>query len=567
MNHDLVERFREKLDNFNISDYHGLKSPGLTCYLNSVLQVLFMTEDFREAVIQCCDDDSSTIDPHLGRLFSELQKCVAKTHNVTKQLGITNVFEQRDAAEYFEKILCRTSPEAAMIFKGELNHKATCLGCGERNDSRNKFWILPLAVEDSHRRTYSVERGLTALFKGEKVCGDNKMYCNRCRRKQDADFGCEITHHPDVLTLLLKRFSFDYRRRRYVKLYCEVDIPQTLHVENCTYDLYALVNHFGDLTGGHYTAQIKSFETEAWYHFNDAVVERVRKPIFGAGDKSLMSCTAYLLMYRKGSKSREKEDEAEGRHEEADRGGPLVCSHQLTDESCRRGETLVHLNGNPLKKGDDDTLRDKLPQTDPEADGDRQTKNPNSAKLRKDGRQKTHGRNTQPDTNSREHMQHLESRGTPTVPLGKLNGDNTLKPNHEPQKKIGETNNAVRETQTNAVAKTRTKTMSLPDGSLSRNRVKPAETKVEGKEMEAVDARVGAEGRITHKREGGVTKSRDHSDVKTFLVSSQSQCGTHETTKCNYSPKSHSLERVEERKQRPTASRSKRRHDMRDPWR
>ncbi|XP_036968990.1 ubiquitin carboxyl-terminal hydrolase 47-like isoform X2 [Acanthopagrus latus] len=299
MNHDLVERFREKLDNFTISDYHGLKSPGLTCYLNSVLQVLFMTEDFREAVIKCRDDDSSTIDPHLGRLFSELQKCVAKTHNVTKQLGITNVFEQRDAAEYFEKILCRTSPEAAMIFKGELNHKATCHGCRERNDSRNKFWILPLAVEDSHRQTYSVERGLTALFKGEKVCGDNKMYCNRCRRKQDADFGCEITHHPDVLTLLLKRFRFDYRRRRYVKLYCEVDIPQTLHVENSTYDLYALVNHFGDLTGGHYTAQIKSFETEAWYHFNDAVVERVRKPIFGAGDESLMSCTAYLLMYRR----------------------------------------------------------------------------------------------------------------------------------------------------------------------------------------------------------------------------------------------------------------------------
>ena len=269
----------------------------------------------------------------------------------------------------------------------------------------------------------------------------------------------------------------------------------------------------------------------------------------------------------KGSKSREKEDEAEGRHEEADRGGPLVCSHQLTNESCRRGETLVHLNGDPLKKGDDDTLREKLPQTDPEADGDKpkQTKNPNSAKLRKDGRQKTHGRNTQPDANSREHMQHLESRGTPTVPLGKQNGDNALKPNHEPQKKIRKTNNAVRETQTNAAAETGTKPTSLPVGSHRKNRVKPAGTRVEGKEMEAAGARVGAEGRITHKRKGGVTKSRDHSDVKTFPV------GSDEPTKLNYSPdryrKSHSSERVEERRQRPPASPSKRRHDMRDPWR
>lgn len=31
-------------------DYYGLKSPGLTCYLNSVLQVLFMTENFRDAL-------------------------------------------------------------------------------------------------------------------------------------------------------------------------------------------------------------------------------------------------------------------------------------------------------------------------------------------------------------------------------------------------------------------------------------------------------------------------------------------------------------------------------------
>lgn len=32
------------------TDYYGLKSPGLTCYLNSVLQVLFMTDGFCDAV-------------------------------------------------------------------------------------------------------------------------------------------------------------------------------------------------------------------------------------------------------------------------------------------------------------------------------------------------------------------------------------------------------------------------------------------------------------------------------------------------------------------------------------
>ncbi|XP_034412566.1 ubiquitin carboxyl-terminal hydrolase 47-like isoform X2 [Cyclopterus lumpus] len=301
MNHDLVERFREKLDNFTISDYNGLHSPGLTCYLNSVLQVLFMTEDFREAVKRRCSEDSTTIDPQLRSLFADLQKSTAKTKNLVKKLGITNVYEQRDAAEYFEKILCLTSPEAAATFKGELNHKTTCLKCQERNDSRVFFWILPLAVEDLRRQTYSVENGLKAFFTGEKVCGDNKVHCNRCNKKRDAVFGCEMTQRPTVLTLLLKRFSFDDKRRCYVKLHCNVDVPRTLHMESCTYDLYALVHHFGNLTGGHYTAQIKSFETHAWYHFNDPIVNRVIPPLFGAGNNSLRSCTAYLLMYRKGT--------------------------------------------------------------------------------------------------------------------------------------------------------------------------------------------------------------------------------------------------------------------------
>ncbi|KAK9524827.1 hypothetical protein VZT92_017193 [Zoarces viviparus] len=368
MNHDRVEMLREKLDNFTISDYHGLNSPGLTCYLNSVLQVLFMTEDFREAVERCCSEDSTTIDPQLRRLFADLQKRKAKTKYLIETLGITNVYEQRDAAEYFEKILSLTSPEAAKIFKGELNHRTTCLKCKERNDSRGFFWILPLAVEDLHPQTYSVENGLKAFFKGEKVCGENRVYCSRCNKKRDADFECEMTQSPEILTLLLKTFSFDYKRRCYVKLHCNVDVPETLHMESCKYDLYALVNHFGNLTGGHYTAQIKSFETHTWYHFNDDVVNRVIPPLFGAGNNPLRSRTAYLLMYRKVSRHTENLDEgnqpslctradvdAEGRRDETE-GGEAVVPDLLKDESCNGGGNLKRSNVDELKKSHDDTV-------------------------------------------------------------------------------------------------------------------------------------------------------------------------------------------------------------------
>ncbi|XP_074518506.1 ubiquitin carboxyl-terminal hydrolase 50-like isoform X2 [Halichoeres trimaculatus] len=299
MNQDLVKIFRKKLRSLNISDYHGLKSPGLTCYLNCILQVLFMTDDFREAVKRCSCQDSTTFDSHLADLFAALEKEMAKTHAIIRKLGITNVYEQRDAAEYFEKILCRTSQEASKMFKGELNHRIKCLKCKKTKDSRSFFWILPLVVEDSRHQTFSVKEGLEAFFKWEKVCGENKIFCSHCKKKQDEEFECEITQSPEVLTLLLKRFSYDYVFRCYIKLHCKVEIPKTLHVANCTYDLYAVVDHFGELTGGHYTAQIKSFETQCWYSFND---ESVRVERTESKAECLRSHTAYLLMYRKVSK-------------------------------------------------------------------------------------------------------------------------------------------------------------------------------------------------------------------------------------------------------------------------
>lgn len=44
--------------------------------------------------------------------------------------------------------------------------------------------------------------------------------------------------------------------------------------QNQTYELYAVVDHFGDLRSGHYTAKIK--DDERWYTFDDSKVSLVR---------------------------------------------------------------------------------------------------------------------------------------------------------------------------------------------------------------------------------------------------------------------------------------------------
>ncbi|XP_034532016.1 uncharacterized protein LOC117807073 isoform X2 [Notolabrus celidotus] len=277
--------------------YKGLVNQGATSYLNSVLQVLFMTEDFREAVERY--PGTECIDLQLKTLFGKLCNQTADTCDITEQLGIKRVDEQQDAAEYFEKILNLSSDEASQIFYGKLAHRATCSVCDTQNDTDGKFWHLPLLLDSCSE--YNVENGIEEYFGDLRFSGENQMYCDQCDAKYDATISCVIKDHPEVLMLLLKRFELDYYSRTYFKNNLTVHIPRILQIpENQTYELYAVVEHVGDLRSGHYTACIKSQEDDRWYKFDDARVTLVDSQLFQT-DNSEKSDSAYLLFYRKKS--------------------------------------------------------------------------------------------------------------------------------------------------------------------------------------------------------------------------------------------------------------------------
>ena len=58
------------------------------------------------------------------------------------------------------------------------------------------------------------------------------------------------------------------------------------------YDLYGVVNHFGSLNGGHYTATCKNNDSGRWFYHNDSSVS-------AAGDHQVISEAAYMLFYRR----------------------------------------------------------------------------------------------------------------------------------------------------------------------------------------------------------------------------------------------------------------------------
>ena len=73
--------------------------------------------------------------------------------------------------------------------------------------------------------------------------------------------------------------------KNYVKSDCNKEGISTV------YDLYGVVNHFGSLNGGHYTAFGKGIDGN-WYNYNDSSVSNASK-------KELTSPAAYMLFYRR----------------------------------------------------------------------------------------------------------------------------------------------------------------------------------------------------------------------------------------------------------------------------
>ena len=58
------------------------------------------------------------------------------------------------------------------------------------------------------------------------------------------------------------------------------------------YDLYAVSNHFGSLSGGHYTAFARNPYHKKWFNFDDTDVGRVT-------ENDIVTKAAYVLFYRR----------------------------------------------------------------------------------------------------------------------------------------------------------------------------------------------------------------------------------------------------------------------------
>ncbi|KAG1652915.1 Ubiquitin carboxyl-terminal hydrolase 24 [Nymphon striatum] len=311
------------------SGHVGLKNAGATCYMNAIIQQLYMQPGVREAILAVDTDDASeeNVIYQFQVVFGHLMDSKLQYHtpeNFWKCFKLwgspVNVREQQDAFEFYTHLVDQLDEylrkaNREMIFKhvyeGMFTDEKVCQECEHRYEREDSFMALNLTV-----KTNNLQDSLDQFVKGELLEGDNAYFCEKCSEKRRTIKRTWIKTLPPVLVVQLKRFGYDWEENRALKFDDHFKFPWTLDMHPYTtagiqekekgvtsdtasqlsspakfsgssasslYELVGAVVHSGQANAGHYYSFIKerrgdlsnNIHKGKWYKFNDTTIEEI----------------------------------------------------------------------------------------------------------------------------------------------------------------------------------------------------------------------------------------------------------------------------------------------------
>lgn len=275
--------------------YVGLKNQGATCYLNSLLQSLYFSTEFRRAVYQIPTEEEEPTNSALAlqRLFYQLQTSpdAVGTNELTRSFGweTKHIFEQQDVQELNRKLMESleekmkgTEAEHALanMFVGKTKTYVSCINVNYESSRVEDFWDIQLNV----RNFKNLDESFNDYIAPEVLEGENKYFAEG-HGLQDAKKGVIFESFPEILHLHLKRFEYDINRDCMMKVNDRYEFPLEFDAapylsedadkaESYKYSLHGVLVHSGELNAGHYYAYLKPEKDGDWYKFDDDRVTR-----------------------------------------------------------------------------------------------------------------------------------------------------------------------------------------------------------------------------------------------------------------------------------------------------
>jgi ubiquitin C-terminal hydrolase len=331
----------------------GLQNIGNTCFMNTALQCLSAIDVFSAYFLsdRYLSDINKKPQSEFVRAYVRFLKssweendCIVTPKLLKQTLGKFydpySGFRQNDAAECFNKIIellhdglsysvsikfdvkkrqqmtdadkmdllsmeCtkmhfeKNYSIPVKLFYGQFQNRMICVECKKISLYYEPFSIINLPICDKTNTLFDCIDAYTSF---EIMDGVNKYSCENCKKKTIGKKKIMVWKLPNILVFSLNRFSGSRKIEKYIDYPINKvifnNLVQNENSKNVVYDLVAVANHSGGLSGGHYWAYTKGTNGK-WFDCNDEHNSEI------TNEGTIVSNSAYFLVYKKRSISAE----------------------------------------------------------------------------------------------------------------------------------------------------------------------------------------------------------------------------------------------------------------------